>query len=233
MADRIEVGFKVGIRDALGEKTRKRIIDNLGLPVDKVATIEVYTVTGDIDAAGLEQAAAGPLSDPVIQEYSINRPLAKNFDWLIEVGCNATMVLFSLYEKDMETVISHPIACVVSDGWITSPKAGGRPHPRGYGTFPRLLGKYVREKRLMSLEEAVRKITSMPAAIIGLKDRGMVREGVKADLVVFDPSAIRDKATFDDPHQFPEGIDMVVVNGRPAVKKGSLTGVRPGMVLRG
>jgi len=86
MADRIEVGFKVGIRDALGEKTRKRIIDNLGLPVDKVATIEVYTVTGDIDAAGLEQAAAGPLSDPVIQEYSINRPLAKNFDWLIEVG---------------------------------------------------------------------------------------------------------------------------------------------------
>jgi len=160
-------------------------------------------------------------------------PCEAFFDWLIEVGCNATMVLFSLYEKDMETAISHPIACVVSDGWITSPKAGGRPHPRGYGTFPRLLGKYVREKRLMSLEEAVRKITSMPAAIIGLKDRGMVREGFKADLVVFDPSAIRDKATFDDPHQFPEGIDMVVVNGRPVVKKGSLTGVRPGMVLRG
>ena len=86
MADRIEVGFKEGIRDALGEKTRKRIIDNLGLQVTKVATIEVYTIAGGLSAAELDDAAAGPLSDPVIQEYVINRPLAKNFDWLIEVG---------------------------------------------------------------------------------------------------------------------------------------------------
>ncbi len=86
MADRIEVGFKEGIRDALGEKTRKRIIDNLALPVTKVATIEVYTIAGGLSAAELDDAAAGPLSDPVIQEYTINRPLAKNFDWLIEVG---------------------------------------------------------------------------------------------------------------------------------------------------
>ena len=86
MADRIEVGFKEGIRDALGEKTRKRIIDNLGLQVTKVATIEVYTIAGGLSAAELDDAAAGPLSDPVIQEYTINQPLAKNFDWLIEVG---------------------------------------------------------------------------------------------------------------------------------------------------
>ncbi|KAF0159645.1 MAG: phosphoribosylformylglycinamidine synthase [Syntrophaceae bacterium] len=86
MADRIEVGFKEGIRDALGEKTQKRIIDNLALAVAKVATIEVYTIAGELSAAELQEAAAGPLSDPVIQEFSINRPLAKNFDWLIEVG---------------------------------------------------------------------------------------------------------------------------------------------------
>ena len=86
MADRIEVGFKEGIRDALGEKTKKRIIDNLALPVEKVATIEVYTIAGELTAAELQEAAAGPLSDPVIQEFSINKPLAKNFDWLIEVG---------------------------------------------------------------------------------------------------------------------------------------------------
>ena len=86
MASRIEVGFKEGIRDALGEKTKKRIIDNLTLPVEKVATIEVYTVAGKLTALELQKAAAGPLSDPVIQEFSINRPLAKNFDWLIEVG---------------------------------------------------------------------------------------------------------------------------------------------------
>ena len=86
MADRIEVAFKVGIRDALGEKTRKRIIDNLALPVEKVATIEVYTIAGGLSALELKEAVAGPLSDPVIQEFSINQPLAKNFDWLIEVG---------------------------------------------------------------------------------------------------------------------------------------------------
>ena len=86
MADRIEVGFKEGIRDALGEKTKKRIIDNLALPVEKVATIEVYTIAGEMSAGELQEAAAGPLSDPVIQEFSVNRPLAKHFDWLIEVG---------------------------------------------------------------------------------------------------------------------------------------------------
>src|SRR4030042_2270436 len=86
MADRIEVSFKEGIRDAPGEKTKKRIIDNLARPVEKVAVIEVYTTAGDLTAFELQQAAKGPLSDPVIQEFSINRPLAKNFDWLIEVG---------------------------------------------------------------------------------------------------------------------------------------------------
>jgi len=153
-------------------------------------------------------------------------------DWLIEVGCNATMVLFSLYDDDVDFVIRHPLSCVVSDGWITSPKAGGKPHPRGYGTFPRLLGRYVREKRLLSLEDAVRKITSLPASIMGLKDRGMIREGFRADLVVFDPAIIRDKASFQEPHQFPEGIHRVFVNGRTAVCGGSLTGGRPGEVLR-
>ncbi len=86
MANRIEVGFKTGIRDALGEKTKKRIIDTLALKVSNVATIEVYTIDGQLSAAELRDAASGPLSDPVIQEFSVNRPLAKNFDWLIEVG---------------------------------------------------------------------------------------------------------------------------------------------------
>ncbi len=153
-------------------------------------------------------------------------------NWLIEVECNATMVLFSLYEDDVDFVISHPLSCVVSDGWITSPKAGGKPHPRGYGTFPRFLARYVREKRLLSLEEAVRKITSLPASIMRLKDRGMIREGFRADLVVFDPAKIRDNATFEEPHQFPEGIHSVVVNGRKVVSGGCLTGARPGNVLR-
>ncbi|MDO9508349.1 MAG: D-aminoacylase [Thermovirgaceae bacterium] len=159
-------------------------------------------------------------------------PFGAFFDWLLEIGCNATMILFSLHEGDVDAVIKHPLSCVVSDGWITSPTAGGKPHPRGYGTFPRFLARYVREKRLLRLEEAVRKITSMPAGIMGLKDRGMLKEGFRADLVVFDPETIRDKATFEDPHRFPEGIDLVVVNGETAVRKGTLTGARPGAILK-
>ncbi len=159
-------------------------------------------------------------------------PFEAFFDWLLEVGCNATMILFSLCEGDVDAVIRHPLSCIVSDGWITSPTAGGKPHPRGYGAFPRFLARYVREKRLFRLEEAIRKITSMPAGIMGLKDRGMVKEGFKADLVVFDPETILDKATFTDPHQFPEGIDLVVVNGETAVRKGRLTGARAGMILK-
>lgn len=159
-------------------------------------------------------------------------PFDAFFDWLLEIGCNATMILFSLSEGDVDAVIRHPLSCIVSDGWITSPTAGGKPHPRGYGTFPRFLGRYVREKRLFRLEEAIRKITSMPAGIMGLKDRGMIKEGFRADLVVFDPETISDRATFKDPHQFPEGIDMVVVNGKTAVCRGALTGARPGMILK-
>ncbi len=132
----------------------------------------------------------------------------------------------------MESVLKHPLTSVVSDGWITSPKAGGRPHPRGYGAFPRFLGRYVRERRLLRLEEAVRKITSMPARVMGLKDRGMIREGFRADMVVFDPGTIRDNATFDDSHRFPDAKDGFKVNGKPVVKKGQLTGNRPGEMLK-
>jgi len=159
-------------------------------------------------------------------------PFDAFFDWLLEIGCNATMILFSLSDDDVDAVIRHPLSCIISDGWITSPAAGGKPHPRGYGTFPRFLARYVREKRFFRLEEAVRKITSMPAGIMGLKDRGIIKEGFRADLVVFDPETIQDKATFEDPHRFPEGIDMVVVNGETAVSKGKLTGARPGMILK-
>ena len=121
---------------------------------------------------------------------------------------------------------------MISDSWVTAPRAGGRPHPRGYGSFPRLLGKYVREEKLLSLEDAVRKITSMPASKIGIRDRGLLREGFFADVVVFDAATITDKATFTNPHQYPEGIEHVVVNGRIVVTRNTLHGVRPGTILR-
>ncbi len=154
------------------------------------------------------------------------------FDWLIKIGGKASMILFFGDEEDMETVLRHPLSCVGSDSWTTSPKVGGRPHPRAYGTFPRVLGRYVREKKVLSLEEAVMKMTLIPASKLGLWDRGLVREGFKADIVVFDPNTITDNATYTDPHQRPSGIRYVIVNGEVVVEEGGLTGKLPGRVLK-
>jgi N-acyl-D-aspartate/D-glutamate deacylase len=105
------------------------------------------------------------------------------------------------------------------------------PHPRAYGTFPRILGKYVREEQILSLQEAIRKMTSLPAARLGLTDRGLLKKGRAADIVIFDPTTVIDKATYTVPHQFPEGINHVIVNGEPVVKEGIHTGAKPGKAL--
>lgn len=152
--------------------------------------------------------------------------------FLLEIGGNASMVVFAMSEDDVRTVIKSPCSAIISDSWVTSPQAGGRPHPRAYGSFPRVLGRYVREERLLSLEEAVRKMTSFPAARLGLQDRGLLREGLRADIAIFDPDAIIDRATFEEPHQFPEGIHYVIVNGVIVVNPQGLTGAKPGMVLK-
>jgi dihydroorotase/N-acyl-D-amino-acid deacylase len=136
-----------------------------------------------------------------------------------------------LDEGDVERIMRHPQTMIASDGRLTRP-GDGHPHPRWYGTFPRVLGSYVREKRVLALEQAVHKMTGMPAARLGLADRGRVAPGAFADLVVFDPATVADRATFEDPHRYPEGIDFVVVNGVLAVDAGRFTGARGGRVLR-
>ncbi len=162
----------------------------------------------------------------------LDDPYEGFFDWLLEIGGHSTMVLFHMDESDVKTVMSSPLSSIISDAWVTAPGAGGKPHPRVYGTFPRLLGKYVREEKTLSLEDAVRKVTSMSAGKLGLQNRGLVREGFWADIVVFAPDKVIDKATYDDPHQYPEGINYVIVNGEVVVEKGMLTGARPGKVLK-
>ena len=107
-----------------------------------------------------------------------------------------------------------------------------RPSPRTFGSFPRVLGQFVRETALLSLEEAVRSMTSAPAARLGLRNRGLLRRGYAADLVVFDPQRVRSNATYDDPCQFPDGIEWVVVGGEPVIARGEHTGALPGRVLR-
>lgn len=138
----------------------------------------------------------------------------------------AGVVCKSMKESDIRTFYSRPWVMVSSDGGI------GMRHPRGAGTFPRVLGLFVREKKWLSLESAIRKMTSMPAARLGFKDRGIVRKGMKADLVVFDPQKIIDRSTMTDPLVEPVGVACVLINGRLVVANGEVTGERPGSVLR-
>ncbi len=143
----------------------------------------------------------------------------------------ASAIYHALDEGDVERILEHPMTMVASDGRLTQP-GEGHPHPRWYGTFPRVLRLYVREKGLLTLEEAVHKMTTQPADRLGLTQRGRIRAGAYADLVVFDPATVADLATFQDPHQYPVGIDWVVVNGVVAVEDGRYLDLRPGRVLR-
>jgi dihydroorotase/N-acyl-D-amino-acid deacylase len=127
--------------------------------------------------------------------------------------------------------MAHPQTMIASDGRLSRP-GDGKPHPRSYGTFPRVLGRYVRELQLLTLEQGVHKMTGMPAARLRLTDRGLLKEGAFADVVVFDPLTIADRSTFEDPHQYPAGIDHVLVNGVAMVEGGAWTDRRAGRVLR-
>jgi len=147
-------------------------------------------------------------------------------------GGGVQMIAFAMSEDDVRRVMRHPAVAIASDGWTLSPQAGGKPHPRSYGTYARVLGRYVRDEGVLSLEEAVRKMTSLPARRLRRFDRGLVRPGCFADLVVFDPERVVDRATFQDPHQFCEGVQHVVVNGELVIDGGVDTGAKAGRVLR-
>ncbi len=147
-------------------------------------------------------------------------------------GQGIRMVYFSMSDEDVERIMRAPFTMVASDAWV-SEYGVGVPHPRAYGTNSRSLGEYVRTKHVLTLEDAVRKMTSLPAQTFRLRERGLVREGYWADLVVFDPEKVADKATFEKPHQYAEGFEAVIVNGEVVVAAGKHSGARPGKVLYG
>jgi N-acyl-D-amino-acid deacylase len=162
-------------------------------------------------------------------------PLETALDLIVETEAQAEIVIHCMDERDVATILSHPCTMVSSDAEAAAadgPLAEGKPHPRTYGTFPRILGRYVREQGLLTWEEAIHKMTGLPAARLRLHDRGVVRGGAFADLVVFDPQTITDTATYDDPHRYPEGVRHVLVNGHLVVHEGCQTEERPGRVLR-
>ena len=163
-------------------------------------------------------------------------PLDVLFQLLIDNGGSVPTVYFHHSEEDMRYALRQPFISVGSDGTAVKtegPLARGNPHPRYYGTFPRVLGRYVREEKVLTLEEAVRKMTSANAAKTGQFDRGLLRPGMWADVTVFNAGTVTDHATYDKPHQYSTGIEYVVVNGRVVLDKGLHTGARPGTILYG
>ncbi|MBI3626198.1 MAG: D-aminoacylase [Candidatus Rokubacteria bacterium] len=161
-------------------------------------------------------------------------PLDVAMDLIVADRGKAYVVLFQLDEADLTVALADPHVMIGSDGSALSPHGElgrGRPHPRSYGTFPRVLARYWRDQRLLSLEQAVHKMTGLPAKKLGLKDRGVIRVGAKADLVIFNHKTVTDLATYEEPHRYPAGIEYVFVNGRLVIKAGEHTGSLPGRVL--
>ncbi len=204
--------------------------------------------------SGWENVASDPGWDGIRIAYAASRPewsgrslteLADDlhgdpaelaFDVLADDRLDVSVVIECMTEPDVETIMAIPWIAVCTDAEGRRPDHpildAGRPHPRTYGSAPRVLGHYVRERGLLSLEAAIAKLTSVPAGRLGLRDRGVVREGAVADLVVFDPSSVSDSATYAEPARYPVGIDHVIVNGRPAIISGVETGERSGRLLR-
>jgi N-acyl-D-amino-acid deacylase len=163
-------------------------------------------------------------------------PMDALFDLLIEDNAFTEVAVFGMSEPDVTLALQQPWVSIDNDSAGTSPEGIlGRehPHPRAYGTFPRILRKYVREEKLLTLEDAIRKFSALPAQRMRLTERGVLKAGMWADLVVFDPATVRDLATFDNPNQLSQGMEFVLVNGVPVIDQGKMTGAKPGKVLRG
>jgi dihydroorotase/N-acyl-D-amino-acid deacylase len=163
-------------------------------------------------------------------------PLDALFDLLIKDHAFTEVAVFGMSEPDVALALSQPWVSVDNDSQGTAPTGllgAEHPHPRAYGTFPRILRKYVREDHLLTLEDAIRKFTALPAGRMHLADRGVLKQGLWADVVVFDPDQITDKATFENPNQLSVGMKYVLVNGVPVIAGGNATNALPGKVLRG
>jgi N-acyl-D-amino-acid deacylase len=161
-------------------------------------------------------------------------PIDALFDFLIE-DPYAGVAVFGMSQPDVTLALEQPWVAIDNDSSGTSPEGilgQEHPHPRAYGTFPRILRKYVREEKVLTLEDALRKMSALPAQRLRLTDRGVLKAGMWADVVIFDPANVRDLATFDNPNQLSEGMEYVLVNGVPVIDQGKMTGALPGKVLR-
>ncbi len=187
----------------------------------------------------VHNAALKTLQGRTIREIAASRqadPLDTLLDILVADDASSECAVFGMNEDDVALALKQPWTSVNNDSSgaaIEGLLGSFHPHPRAYGTFPRILRKYVREEHLLSLEDAIRKFTALPAARMRIADRGLIKEGLWADIVVFDPESVTDQATFAEPNQLSVGMNWVLVNGQPVIANGEMTGAKPGQVLRG
>lgn len=220
------------ISKRLGDpSTRARIVDemqtrltNLGHKDYSYATVAGFLPDRSIEGKTIPEVAVMKGKPKALQG---------EIDTILEIITNggAQMVYHSMGDEDMERIMRYPNTAFASDGGIRE-FGVGQPHPRSYGTNARVLAEYVREKKVLALEDAIRRMTSLPARTFGLKDRGLIKTDMVADLVLFDPELVRDMATFAEPHQYTQGFDYVIVNGKVAAEGGKPTNVRAGKVVR-
>jgi len=222
------------LQQRLADKAqRKKIADEMYERIRKVGGRKHldYAV---VSWASWDPTLAGKNIRQINREWKRKDNLRQEIETVLDMCAKggASMVYHGMDEKDVARILDYEFTMPGRDGGV--PEFGrGKPHPRSYGTSARVLGRYMRERKLLGLEEAVRKMTSAPAQRYGFQDRGLLREGMWADIVVFDPATVGDAATFDNPHQYSRGIHYVLVNGVLAVDGGQRTGARPGMILHG
>jgi dihydroorotase/N-acyl-D-amino-acid deacylase len=180
-----------------------------------------------------------PLQGKTLKQIADERkadPIDVLMDILMEDEAFTENAVFGMSEPDVALALKQPWTSVDNDSQGTAtdgPLGKEHPHPRAYGTFPRILRKYVREDKVLTLEDAVRKFSSLPAQKMRLADRGVLKAGMWADVVIFNPDSVTDKATFEEPNQLPVGMQYVLVNGVPVIADGKMTNALPGKVLRG
>jgi N-acyl-D-amino-acid deacylase len=202
----------------------KRMLADMGEPDYGFATVARFTPNPAFEGKTISEIGASRNRAP-----GADGDIETIFDLMSAGG--AGMIYRLMGEADIERIMRYPNTAIASDGGVTE-LGVGNPHPRSYGTNARVLAEYVRTRGVLTLEDAIRRMTSLPARTFRLQDRGLVREGMAADMVVFDPARVEDKATFAKPHQYSQGFDFVLVNGKIVVDAGKLTAARPGQTLR-
>ncbi|MBI2983400.1 MAG: D-aminoacylase [Chloroflexi bacterium] len=233
-------GLAVTIPNWAHEGGPLAMVERLRDPTVRVRIRDEYVETGrDWDAIVIARAQRHPewsgTSVAALAGAAEQDPLEWTCDALVAHDGAIDIVHHSMCEDDVRYVMAKDWIAIGSDSRANAPAGPlsfGKPHPRSYGTFPRVLGRYARDERVVSLEDAVRKMTSLPASRLRLRDRGVLREGAAADVVVFDPQGVADRATYDDPHRYPEGLPFVIVNGAVVIDAGEATAARPGRFLR-